>query len=327
MSRLTIADKRLEFCIKNKDAFNKLYRSMSMSAHHRPTRSNISSSFSCKFAQFLLIVLFYVDNPEINYFILNYDTIPKKSEDFRIISGNIGSYIYKLFMNLSPRNNPVSSNYANFNEITELTNLDCDLFIRGDNYVVYPLCIYSDKRHESDYSDYTISHYFTLIYDIQNKKNYINSSYGIDEDPNGVPNITIEIDEEYFILIMNIFSNRSIKTDQDSYNEARQFVRIYFLPEEIIDEDVFNKEMSKIRESRIGIINNYTNIIDIALRDIALRTRDRDRTGGKKYKKIKTRKIKTRKIKTRKIKTKKIKTRKIKTIKRLKKAKKSKSKA
>jgi hypothetical protein len=321
----TIADKRLEFFIKNKDAFNELYRSMSMSAFHRPTRSNISSSFSCKFAQFLLIVLFYVDNPEINYFILNYDTIPKRSEDFEIISGKIGSYIYKLFMNLSPRNNPVSSNYANFNEITELTNLEYAPFIRGGNYVVYPLCIYSDKRHESDY---TISHYFTLIYDRPNNKNYINSSYGFDENTNGVPNITREIDEEYFISIMNIFSNRSIERDDDdddsSYNEASQFVRIYFLPEEIIDEDVFNKEMSKIRESRIGIINNYTNIINSALINIALRTRDRDRDriGGKKYKKIKTIKIKTRKIKTRKMKT-----RKIKTIKRLKKAKKSKSKA
>jgi hypothetical protein len=372
--RLNIADKRLEFCM-NDEAFNKLFRSMIWTVYEtlynennndddddddddddnkkRFLRSNISSSFSCKNTQFLFMTLCYVNNPLIknqliNDFILNYDSLPKKSVQFEEKSQEIGSYIYKLYMHITPRDNPIVRGTAKFDEITELTNLDYAKSIDTGNYIVCPLCLYSPNRNGSSY---VISHYFTFIYDRHNNTNYINSSYG-GENVEGnicVPNMTIQIDEEYFISIMNIFSNR-IKTDEDIYN-ASKFVKKYFLPG--IHGTIFNKEMSEIQGKRIGIINNYTNFIDNALINIALRTRERetetdtekeketkrqrktkrqtkrqrktkrptkrprDRIGGKKYKKIKTRKIKTRKMKTRKIKT----------IKRLKKAKKSKSKA
>lgn len=278
----TIADERVNFFINNTNVFNKLVESMTRNTNMymaKITRSDVKKAFSCKNTQFLFVSLCYIENQYVNDFILNYEQIPKKSLMFENIVQQIGTYFSNLFYNLKPSPNPIKNTIAQFNELTELTNvyqIYHNLFGNKSSYdtgkyIICPLCLYTT---DNDTNENIIEHYFTLIYDKENNKYYINSSYG--DDKICVINNTNEIEEEYLTSVLNIFETGIMNEDVNIYNNILKFVKYYFLPN--ISDRLVNEQMNNLRRSKIGIINRYFNILDTSMQS----------GGNKKYKKNKS---------------------------------------
>jgi hypothetical protein len=289
-SETTIEDMRVEFFITNPDnIFNKLMESVTRNTYtYEPkiiTRRDVKQSFGCKNTQFLFVSLCYIYNSYVDELILNYRNIGKKSEYFENILQGIGRDYSKLFDKLRPSPNPIKNGIAQFDELTELTNihqLKYNLFLDKsvfdtENYVICPLCLYT-KSADSTVNRHIIQHYFTLIYNKGNNKYYINSSYGV-EDQIGhiqicIMNYTNEIQEEELEYIINVFNNGINENDEQLYNYVVGFIKYYFLPG--VPEELFDIQMNIIKQSKIGKFNRYFNILDETMRTM--------HGGKKKYK-------------------------------------------
>jgi hypothetical protein len=170
-------------------------------------------------------------------------------------------------------------------------------YYKYEDFYLIPLCMYFNNP--GDPSTY-IAHYFTLIIDHVNNTCHINSSYGSDEIC--VLTATKQID-------MNKINRIITKINHDSFDrECEEFIKEYFLPN--IKPNLYENEISTLRRSYVGLINNYIYIITKAIIE-----NPELQIGGKKtrqIKKYKTKKYKTKKNKTKKNKTKKIKQKNIK---------------
>lgn len=258
---MTHADNKNIFFITNKNIFNDIVKAMArnLTADGALTRHNANISFSCKNTQFLFISLCFLNhnqysdcNQYINELVLNNRNYPIKSSNFENIIQQIGLSIANLFTNLKPSPNPIKNGIANQDDLTNLIcikQLQCELFAINNTgkYIIYPLCLYKKD---------SIDHYFTLIYNNCNKKYYIFSSYGSDNIC--VMNNFNYINKKYFEKILFIFANENINKNKNK-NAMFKFVKIYFLPK--TSNELIEREMEIIKKTKIGIINNYFNIL------------------------------------------------------------------
>lgn len=247
----------ITFPISHPDIFNRLITITNHYTETHMTRRMSTTSHGCSNTQFIYICFCILG------FNINFNR--KSMREIETLLNNYANKISIVKQIIINSHRHLRNKVAMFNSvvdediITKINGIN-DVSINSftcykyeDLYII-PLCMYFNN--ESDPVTY-IAHYFTLIIDKRNNNCYINSSYGSDEIC--VLSSTKQID-------MNKINRIITKINQDSFDrECEEFIREYFLPN--IKSNLYENELSTLRRSYVGLINNYVYIINNAIRE------------------------------------------------------------
>ena len=259
----------------NPKLFNSIVETTTTFIRRHQTRLQTSTTHGCLYTQFIYICLCLLNDVKLNEIISLYSN--KNNNHFMDIINRTSIKIAETYNNLSIYDKyeiPMKHNNVKKELIYQIGDMN-ELFYHGyghDNIYIYPMCLYINNYDDPNLL--TIIHYFTLLYDNNNKQMYLNSSYG--DDDICVKNTTLEIDLNYLNEIFNLFLKND-KNENDKI-EIYEFVSNFFLIG--VDEDIINRETNNIINSKIGIMNNYFNIIQQSFQLL------QNKRGGK-YKKTK----------------------------------------
>lgn len=301
------------FPIKQPRMFNELIATANhfivVSSSQTSTRASATTSHGCGHTQFIYICSCIL-GIDVDFSGKTKREIDDLMNYYSIKIDRVYQEIKNKFRN-ERNNNSILNNAVYSTILTKIDSIDDprilinDIYNYGD-WDVIPLCIFSDSPDDDELK--YISHYFTLI--INNKDNtcYINSSYGADNICE--LNTTRIINKEYFNDIISRINGGNFDENCDN------FIRTYFLPN--TSDELFQEQLTILRTSYIGFINNYVSNISSIVLNYPELTQDnllkkRRRLGGKKtkhgkktkqIKKYKTKNNKTKKYKTKKYKIK-----------------------
>ena len=247
----------ITFPISHPDGFKQLIAFTNHYLGTSMTRRTSTTSHGCSNTQFIYICSCIL-GINLNFSRKSRTEIEKLLNIYANKISNIKEIIKNTYRHL--RNKIEMFNSVVDEDILTKINGIYDVSINSFTYYKYedlyiiPLCMYFNN--ESDSTTY-IAHYFTLIIDNRNNNCYINSSYGSDEIC--VLTATKQID-------MNKINRIITKINQNSFDrECEEFIREYFLPD--IKANLYENELSTLRRSYVGLINNYVHIISEAIRE------------------------------------------------------------